>query len=503
MANIAFIGGNNPLKLGISCLSSYLKSKGHNVVYCGNFIDTRFFKAQDDFNIREYIKDMPIDLFAFSVMSHDYIWSVNTANRLKKQYPNIPIAFGGPVGSILPEIALDNPAVDYVCVGDGEEPLEQLLSCVGAKSPQEEIGKINNICYRDRGKKVMKKGSFIVKNLDEYPYPDFEIFRKKTSSYHFQYPIIITSRGCPFSCTYCSASTLRGIYSEAGKYVRQHSVEYVIDFLSLMKKNYKAKAFQFMDDVFTLDKKWLLNFLDSYNQKVRLPFTCITNPLTIDEDVVRALSKSRCRLVYIGLQSGSERIRRLIKRKETDEMVYRMAALFKKYRVVFSINHIFDFPFDSDREDYESAVFYSKVKPDLIDTFSLFYLPKSEIINDGLAHGILTDKDIVDSNLGFLMDYQRTNKVPGRKSHYERHNIFFNLIPVIPGFLLQKFLRNQDSFIRASRLFNFVPARLSALIKLLLSVKNRCFLVQKAFFPDAVFFLQAKLKNSVSPKRRK
>ena len=495
MANIAFVGGNNPIKIGVSCLSSYLKSKGYNVVYCGTFIDTRFFKTSPDLNIEKYIKNIQVDLFAFSAMSHDYIWSIETANKIKKKYPKTPIIFGGPLCTILPETVLDNPAVDYVCVGDGEKPLAELLSAIENSEPKEKIGHISNICYKDNGRKIIKKISYIVENLSDYPYPDFDLYQDKLSSYHFTHPIVITSRGCPFSCTYCSTATLRERYRNCGKYVRKYRIDYMIDYLSFLKEKYKVKALQFMDDVFTLNKEWLLNFLELYRKKIRLPYTCITNPLTIDDEVVKALSKSNCRLIYIGLQSGSERIRKLIKRPETDEKVFEMTRLLKKYKVTFSINHIFDFPFDTDKEDYDSAVFYSKIKPNLIDTFSLFYLPKSEIINDGLKYGVLTEKDLVDSNRGYLLDYQRTNKVSGRKSHYDRHNIFFNLIPVIPQFILRYLLKNEDSFLKISHFLNFIPIKFSALIKLILSIKNRCFFVQMTFFPDALFFLKLKIKD--------
>lgn len=495
MANIAFVGGNNPIKVGISCLSSYLKSKGHNVIYCGTFIDTRFFKATPDLNIEKYIENFPVDLFAFSAMSHDYLWSIKTANTLKKKYPKIPIIFGGPLCTILPETVLDNPAVDYVCVGDGEKPLAELLSAIENKEPQEKIEQISNICYKRNGRKIIKKISYIVENLSDYPYPDFELYKGKVSTYHLAYPIVISSRGCPFNCTYCSTTALRERYKSCGKYVRQHRVDYMIDYLSFLKQKYKVKAFQLMDDVFTLDKEWLLDFLKLYARKIRLPYTCITNPLTIDEEVAKALSKTNCRLVYIGLQSGSERIRGLIKRPETDERVFKMTKLLKKYKVTFSINHIFDFPFDTDKEDYDSAIFYSRIRPSLIDTFSLFYLPKSEIINDGVKFGVLTRKDLVDSNRGYLLDYHKTNKIPGRKSHYDRYNIFFNLIPVIPRFILKHLLKNEETFIKTSRFLSFIPVKFSALIKLILSIKNRCFFVQMTFFPDALFFLKLNIKK--------
>ena len=153
-------------------------------------------------------------------MSHDYIWSIETANKIKKKYPKIPIIFGGSLCTILPETVLDNPAVDYVCVGDGEKPLAELLSAIENKEPKERIEQISNICYKDNGRKIIKKISYIVESLSDYPYPDFELYQGKLSSYHFTYSIVITSRGCSFNCTYCSTATLRERYRNCGKYVR-------------------------------------------------------------------------------------------------------------------------------------------------------------------------------------------------------------------------------------------------------------------------------------------
>ncbi|MCP4649288.1 MAG: B12-binding domain-containing radical SAM protein [PVC group bacterium] len=498
MANILFVDKGIP-SIGIAYMASFLKKYGHRVHYLRASLKS-MFSPNVEIDVDSYIKNKlgnKVDIFCFSVMAIDWGWVKGKISILKKKYPKTPILVGGSFATLSPEVILRDSEADYVCNGDGEKPLLAIAQSLDSKTLVKDVEAIDNIGYKKNGESVIKDMSYQVDNLDDYPFPDFSIYHGQFSRDFFVNPRLITSRGCSFSCTYCSCPNLNKLYSKTGKFVRRHSVPYMIEFLSKMKDAYKSKNFTFNDDIFFLDKKWLKDFAREYKKKINVPNICIGNPNFIDDEVAESLKEIRCRLVILGLQSGSEEVRKKLRRSESNSKVVEITRCLKKASVSFSINHIFDLPFDTVNNIQESAGLYNKVRPNMLDTFSLAYFPKAEIIKDAVAAGRLSEEDVIQIESGKCSGQINPYKHQA-KTNYQCYNLFFNMIPVLPKKVIN-FLISPKRFQRVCRLFSYLPGEVSALIKLCLAFKNHTQFIQTSAFHEIIFYInykwQFKLRN--------
>jgi uncharacterized radical SAM superfamily protein len=157
----------------------------------------------------------------------------------------------------------------------------------------------------------------------------------------------MTSRGCPFNCTFCCNSILREIYKGKGSYIRRRSIENVISELLTAKKKYNIAEVTFQDDIFVDDPKWLYPFLEEYKKKIGLPFACFLHSRFVSEPVIKSLKDAGLYTADLGIQSGSEKIRREVyHRRQSNEEIIRAANLLNR-EIAMAYDIIIDNPFET------------------------------------------------------------------------------------------------------------------------------------------------------------
>ena len=334
------------------------------------------------------------------------------------------------------------------------------------------------------------------------PFPDHSIFEGQFPDAFFESPGLITSRGCPYKCTYCSAPTMLKAYNKIGGYVRQHSPEYMVEYLTEYKTKYNLKTIIFNDDVFFLNKKWMRDFAPKYAKGVNIPFSCLGHPFAINEEVGKLLNLMNCKLVLLGLQSGDEGVRLKVGRKETNDLVIDACGALTKNRVPFSINHIFDFPWDNEDNIRKSAWLYNEVRPQLLDVFSLVYFPKSEIIKDSVEMGYLDEKhlDLIDSGdtqveVGSYGTDTNAAATFTRNPSYKKYCMFFNMIPLMPKKLMNYFISDPDRFRKSTYWCSKLPAAMAGIVKVFLAMKNGSQFIQFSTFYDWFFYAKKRLQS--------
>ena len=503
MARLLFVDKGVPT-VGIAYMASYLKESGHDVRYFRSSMKGMFL-PNVEFDLFDHIDnelDGKVDVFCFSVMAIDWPWTKEKTTILKKRYPHIPIIAGGAFATTSPEIIINHPTIDYVCCGDGEKPLLDIANSIDKNSLKEDVGSIGNISYRENGEEVIKEMSWRVENLDDYPFPDFTIFEGQFCDAFFQSPGLITSRGCPYTCTYCSAPTMLKAYNKIGGYVRQHGADYMVRFLKQYDQRYGLKSIIFNDDVFFLNKKWLREFAEKYAEHIKIPFSCLGHPFAISEEVSALLKKMNCKLILLGLQSGSEDVRLKVGRKETNELVINACNALTKNDVHFSINHIFDFPWDNEENIRLSASLYNEVRPQLLDVFSLGYFPKSDIVKDAIEMGYLDAKhlDVIESGdsqveVGSYGTDVNAAATYTRNPSYKRYCFFFVIIPLLPKAWLKKLISDPEKFKKVTSWTSKLPPAFSAFLKLLLACKNGSQFIQFSAIYDWIFYVKKRFQN--------
>lgn len=467
---------NGAENIGIEYLSSFLKSKGHRVsllfdpaTFSGDYIVNNKVLStifSIDKKILEKISELNPDLIGFSSFTGNYRWCLNLAQKIKEIY-SIPIVFGGVHTTALPEVVLTNNFVDYVIIGEAEFAFLDLIKHLENGANQKELLNISNICFKYEDRIQINSPRPYINDLDTVPFPDKMLFYEKIPLLEKKY-FAITSRGCLFKCTYCSNSMYHNLYQENRRHLRRRSPENVIDELMLVKKKGISKLVIFADDVFTQDQKWLEDFVGIYRSKVGLPFYCCAHPSHITREKVLLLKEGGCYLVGMGIQSGSERVRKQIfHRLGTNEQIIESIEQLKAVGIQVSVDNIFGAPTENEDDLKESLKLYNRIKADNIWTFWLTYYPKTDIINLAIDHKILTDDDIKKIGAGFVGYAHDTGSISdGEIDFYANYELRFRLRSFIHSDILYNFLSKFIAFIPFKRTFSKVVLFLTA-------IKNR------------------------------
>ena len=445
--------------LGIGYLSSYIKQHGHKVdlifehnTFDNMYINLPFFqkweKTVDD-PMRAIVDKKP-DIIAFSVATADYQWALTLAKKIKSKL-KIPIIFGGYQPTLLPEVCIANKEIDIICIGEGEDPLLELLDSMEKGTIDYTI---KNLWFNAKGKIIRNDIRPLRENLDNLPYPDRELFFQHFPDFwKKEIGFVLASRGCPFGCSYCANGAYNELYRGRGRILRLRSPEKVLEECIYLRKTYGIKKIHFQDDLFASNTAWLEAFIPRYIKEVGVPFSCLTHPKVMSSRNIELLKEGGCLLAIVGIQSGSERVRReIFKRYETNKEIEDFAENCHRVKLNFSFNHIFDAPTDDEKEIMESARFYNKVRPMIIDSYVLIYFPKANIIETALKAKILKKKDIKAINEGRFKGINQGGFYHIFGKYYQHYALLFALLPALPKWMVAKILDTPWILDRVKRL---------------------------------------------------
>ena len=226
-----------------------------------------------------------------------------------------PILWGGVGATVEPERAIKN--ADLVCVGEGEEVLREVARKLDAKAP---INDIAGTWFKTKTGDITKHPQRASMPLDSIAIPVYDpkyyvqitgrLFNYNpvhllAPEFQQSYPIM-TQRGCPFSCSFCIESFYQDTFGKKNS-LKRRNVQIVLDELHIAKTQ-GYKGISFFDDVFTVNPRWLKEFLPRYKEEIGLPFWCYTYPTTHNPEVLKMLKDAGCTAITMGIQSGSERI---------------------------------------------------------------------------------------------------------------------------------------------------------------------------------------------------
>ena len=309
---------------GLAYMSSVLQRAGHETRLLN--VNEKLDFPLDPDRIRREVKDFSADLVGFSVVTPQYQAARRIA-EIVRSCCDAPIVCGGIHPTMAAEETLQDDCWDFICVGEGEEAVLELANRLENGEPVKDI---DNLGYRENGE-VVRNPVRPFKDLDDLPPKDYDLFEfQKMIDAKNGWVGLMTSRGCPFRCSYCFNHRMVDLYKEDTglsrgelNYIRQHPVDEVIAEIEYLLGNYRdINMFIFDDDVITLDKDYLRELCRRYDEVCDVPFTCNAHVKLFDRERADILKSAGCRIVKFGLESGSERVRReIMHRRMTNEEI--------------------------------------------------------------------------------------------------------------------------------------------------------------------------------------
>ncbi|MCO5229664.1 MAG: B12-binding domain-containing radical SAM protein [Chitinophagales bacterium] len=445
-------------QLGISQLASIVKEAGHEIdlAFTASLFHDRFnleipwlnrFFDETNVIIKDIIEKKP-DVIAFGALTATFQWSIKIIKEVKKHHPHIKTIFGGVHTSAVPEVCLSYDEVDYAVVGEGEQAILDILEDIQAGGRGLPI---NNTQYLDNNGQLVKGRQVgFHQELDEFPYPEktiWEPYVNLRDNY-----LILASRGCPYTCTFCFNNFFARLpEGKRGKYVRHRSVAHVIGELKWAKERYKLKSVDFQDDVFTVDKQWLLEFCEVYQREIALPFNILVHAKYFDEEIAKALSDAGCKWIQMGIQSMDEDFKtNILQRREKSEQIILALELMKKYKLKVKVDQMLALPGEAIDAQEKALNLYKKYTPYRIQTFWTAFLPGTEMLFEAYKDGIVNDEELKRLNHGedfYFFRNQDNIKNPELVRIYVNYEFIYRILPSMPRFIRERMTESSVAWI--------------------------------------------------------
>ncbi len=390
-----YISNGPAFNSGIAALSGYLKQFGHEVTLLNVTLQT---KIKD---IVEGIEQVKPQMVAFTIHTPHWYWISKHISFIKKQL-DVFVVCGGYHPTLCPEEVINHPGVDCICRGEGEIPL---LELVRRLESGENYHNIEGLWVKKRtlfGTKVKKNPICAPISLDNLPFADRDIFISSGinisdfSLTHVGGVPVQSGRGCPYNCYFCNNSTIIEMYSKLkyarNRYVRKMTVDRTLSELKFLVDRYEAERFEFWDEMFAADQKWLQEFCEKYKKEIHRPFICALRVERATKKVLDLLKDSGCQCIYMGVEVGNEEYRtKMLNRKMSNQAIEKAFAYAKEIGLERFAWVMLGLPEETPEMVEETIDFLRKIRPDMIG-WSLFHpLPGTYLYKYCQKKGYLSD----------------------------------------------------------------------------------------------------------------
>jgi radical SAM superfamily enzyme YgiQ (UPF0313 family) len=302
--------------LGLAYLAAVLEEAGIDVSITDGSCGLSLAELMDE------LKGYEPDIVGISCTTPTFLDAIELAEAVRQAIPRAITVLGGPHLTAIPQEAMLEEVFDIGVVQEGELTLLELVREIEDKGSLGKIDleQINGLVFRRDGQVIMTPPRERIKDLDSLPYPawhllpPFSSYRPTPASYR-KLPLaaIMTSRGCPYGCTFCD----RGVF---GNYTRVHSPERVLGEVEQLIRRYGVREIRFFDDTFTLNRKRVVRICEMIIERgLRFPWTCLTRVNVVDKDLLWLMKEAGCWQVLYGLESGDPRMLEIINKGSSVE----------------------------------------------------------------------------------------------------------------------------------------------------------------------------------------
>lgn len=399
--------GGGSYQEGLASISAVVKQGGHNV---------SLMHITHCYDKEEYLKKLKnfknVDLIGFSTRTTAFEYVQELIKWTREVDKNIFLFCGGYHAILVPDEFMKIKGLNAVCVGEGEYPILELMDKMSESKNYHDILSF----YFNTGKKIIKNPVRpLIEDLDSLPFPDIDLFDyKNLDSTKLNQALIMLSRGCVYSCTYCGNSQFRNIYPNKKEYARFRSPKKSIELIKRILEKYpNINTLNFRDAIFNMFPKWYDEFIELYTKEINLPFTCNLRFDIVTEETVKKLKEAGCYVLDIGLESGDEEIRKkYLHRYTTDEQMINCSNWFNKYKIRVLTYNIIGLPYEDLHKALKTIKLNAKLKSDEMIP-NIFYPYPMTILEDTARKG------------GFLREITPKTKVFIKQPQFPDHQVLF------------------------------------------------------------------------------
>jgi radical SAM superfamily enzyme YgiQ (UPF0313 family) len=334
--------------VGPAFIGSFIRKHGHEAKLL------RIAPDRESHGIRADIEKEVPDLLAFSLTTRQWPRARDVARDIRRTL-DIPVIAGGLHPTFAPESVFAAEGFDCVCLGEGEHAMLDLLSAMG-KGDRIGALRIPNLWVKGGSRPELRSP---IDPLDGIPFMARDLLDERHGVIH-----MCTQRGCPFSCTYCSARAFQDLYG--GSYDgRRRSHGSVVEELLEIRRSGPLNYVIFLDDTFILRKDWVRRFCRIYGREIGTGFSIHARVETMDTDILAHLAEAGCRHIVYGVESGSFRVRRDIMERPVENA--RIIDVFRRTKdagILVTANYMLGLPGETAEEIEQTLELNETLVPD-------------------------------------------------------------------------------------------------------------------------------------------
>ena len=373
--------------LGLLHIAGFLKQNKHQPF----ILDLAAVGWSLDKGVRHVLAQEP-DAVGLSAMTINSLNANTIARELKKRGLTAPVILGGAHVTAVPVDTLRAlESIDYAVLGEGEVTFLELLQRLDAGQP---IDDVKGIAWRDQtGSVVINATRPPIQDLDMLPFPAWELLPGFPGSYpsslleskRLPAAGIMTSRGCPYHCTFCDHRVF-------GSRLRHFSAEYTLSMIRHLVQAYGIRDLMVLDDNFLINKKKLFEVCDGLiGEKLDLTWYCIAHVQSISPDRMTKIKKAGCWFIEVGIESGNDEILKQIKKNTNKAEIRKAIRMIKEAGLRVKGNFIFGFPGETPETLEETIDFALELNLDYFQQSYLTVWPGCEMADRAPAEAKNTE----------------------------------------------------------------------------------------------------------------
>jgi anaerobic magnesium-protoporphyrin IX monomethyl ester cyclase len=363
----AFVDYQYPI-IGLAYLAAVLEKNGHQI----RVIDCPP-QHLTCMHIQQELTRFQPDIVGITSVTATFTSALKVAQTAKQACPKAFVVLGGPHVTIADDaFLLENPEVDAVVKGEGEQTIVELARYVSGLMS---LNAVAGITFRSNGHLVHTTNRSCIQNLDELPFPAYHYF--PLIKYRIFKKIgvpILTSRGCTSNCSFCLVPHI------AGNNFRARSPASVADEMESVKSSYNVDFVTFNDEIFTYNKQRVLDICaEIKRRKIKLPWDCQTRVDLVSSDLLHRMKEANCQLINFGVESGSQRILDAMKKGTTVQQNAAAIRMAKEAGLSVTVSLALGYPGETEETIMQTIDFIKKTEPDDLYLFLATPFPSTEL----------------------------------------------------------------------------------------------------------------------------